>query len=40
MSAELDGYTMNPVGNDQSMGEMTMMANGTLSVNFLMMPVN
>ena len=40
MSAEIDGYVMNPVGNDQSMGEMTMMANGTLSVNFIMMPVN
>lgn len=37
MTAELDGYIMNPVGNDQSMGSMTMMQNGTLTVNFIMM---
>tara|TARA_R110002050_G_scaffold164516_2_gene294628 strand:- start:23 stop:928 length:906 start_codon:yes stop_codon:yes gene_type:complete len=37
MSVELDGYSMNPIGNDQNSGAMNMMANGLLTVNFVMM---
>jgi len=37
MTSELDGYSMNPVGNDQNMGEMNMMSNATLNVDFIMM---
>jgi hypothetical protein len=40
INAELDGYTMNPIGNEQNMGELSMMAKGTLSVNFKMMASN
>ncbi len=36
MNAELDGYSMNPIGNDQNGGAMDMMSNGMLSVNFVM----
>lgn len=38
--AELDGYMMNPLGNEQNMGTMSMVANTTLSVNFNMMASN
>jgi len=34
---ELDGYIMNPVGNEQNMGEMNMMSEATLNVDFNMM---
>ena len=40
IEAELDGYMMSPVGNEQNMGELSMMAKGTLSVNFNMMSSN
>lgn len=40
IKAELDGYMMNPVGNEQNMGALSMMAKGTLSVNFNMMASN
>ena len=40
VEAELDGYMMNPVGNEQNMGELSMMPKGTLSVNFNMMASN
>ncbi len=40
VEAELDGYVMNPVGNEQNMGELSMMPKGTLSVNFNMMASN
>ncbi|MFZ2431549.1 MAG: DUF4382 domain-containing protein [Lutibacter sp.] len=40
VEAELDGYMMNPVGNEQNMGELSMMAKGTLSVNFNMIASN
>lgn len=36
IEAELDGYIMNPVGNEQNMGELNMMPNETISVNFNM----
>ncbi|MHB1197742.1 MAG: DUF4382 domain-containing protein [Lutibacter sp.] len=38
--AELDGYMMNPVGNEQNLGILNMMSKGTLSVNFNMMTSN
>lgn len=37
IEAALDGYMMNPIGNEQNMGELSMMSKGTLSVNFNMM---
>lgn len=40
IEAELDGYIMNPVGNEQNMGELSMMSKSTLSVNFNMMASN
>ncbi|MFZ3274911.1 MAG: DUF4382 domain-containing protein [Lutibacter sp.] len=40
VEAELDGYMMNPVGNEQNMGELSMMAKGTLSLNFNMIASN
>lgn len=40
IGAELDGYMMDPVGNEQNMGTMSMMANTTLSVDFNMMATN
>jgi len=40
VEAGLDGYMMNPVGNEQNMGELSMMAKGTLSVNFNMIASN
>ncbi|OGS74492.1 MAG: hypothetical protein A3F91_01715 [Flavobacteria bacterium RIFCSPLOWO2_12_FULL_35_11] len=40
VEAELDGYIMNPIGNEQNMGELSMMPKGTLSVNFNMMVSN
>ena len=40
VETELDGYVMNPVGNEQNMGELSMMPKGTLSVNFNMMASN
>ena len=38
--AELDGYSMDPVGNEQNTGTMNMMANATLGVDFNMMAAN
>ncbi|MDF1518112.1 MAG: DUF4382 domain-containing protein [Lutibacter sp.] len=38
--AELDGYSMDPDGNEENMGTMSMMANTTLSVDFNMMASN
>ena len=40
VTAELDGYSMNPVGNEQNIGTMNMMANATLSIDFNMMASN
>ena len=40
INAELDGYMMNPVGNEQNMGTMNMMASATLSVDFNMVVSN
>lgn len=40
VEAELDGYMMNPIGNEQNMGELSMMPKGTLSINFNMMVSN
>ena len=40
IEAELDGYIMNPVGNEQNMGEFNMMSNNTLNMNFIMMISN
>lgn len=40
MEAELDGYIMNPIGNEQNMGEMNMMSKATLNVDFNMMASN
>ncbi len=37
---ELEGYMMNPIGNEQNMGELNMMSNSTLSVNFNMITSN
>jgi hypothetical protein len=38
--AELDGYSMDPVGNEENTGTMNMMASATLGVNFYMMASN
>ncbi len=40
IKAELEGYIMNPVGNEQNMGKLNMMSKDTLSVNFNMMASN
>lgn len=40
IEVELDGYIMSPVGNEQNMGELNMMSNDTLSINFNMMISN
>lgn len=40
IKAELVGYIMNPVGNEQNIGELSMMSKSTLSVNFNMMASN
>ena len=40
INAELDGFMMNPVGNEQNMGALSMMPKSTLSVNFNMMASN
>jgi len=40
IKTELDGYIMNPIGNEQNMGEMNMMLGATLNVNFKMMASN
>lgn len=40
IEVELDGYIMNPIGNEQNMGELSMMSKSTLSVNFNMMASN
>lgn len=40
IEVELDGYIMNPVGNEQNMGELNMMSNDTISINFNMMTSN
>lgn len=40
IKAELDGYMMNPIGNEQNMGELSMMSKATLSVDFKMMASN
>jgi hypothetical protein len=37
IEVKLDGYTMNPVGNEQNMGELNMMSNDTISINFNML---
>ncbi|NDP27251.1 MAG: DUF4382 domain-containing protein [Flavobacterium sp.] len=37
IKTELDGYIMNPIGNEQNMEEMNMMSGATLSVDFNMM---
>jgi hypothetical protein len=37
IKVELDGYILNPVGNEQNMHELNMMSNDTLSINFNMM---
>ncbi|MFH6768756.1 DUF4382 domain-containing protein [Gaetbulibacter aquiaggeris] len=37
IKVELDGYIMNPAGNEQNMHELNMMSNATISVNFNMM---
>lgn len=36
IKVELDGYTMNPVGNDQSMGQLNMVSNNSININFKM----
>jgi hypothetical protein len=36
----LDGYMMNPVGNEENMGVLNMMSKATLNVDFNMMPSN
>lgn len=36
VEAELEGYMMNPIGNEQNMGELSMMSKATLSVDFMM----
>jgi hypothetical protein len=36
IKVELDGYIMNPIGNEQNMDELNMTSNDTLSVNFNM----
>ncbi len=40
IKAVLDGYMMNPVGNEENMGVLNMMAKATLNVDFNMMPSN
>ena len=40
IKVELDSYIMDPVGNEQNMGELNMMSNDTMSINFNMMPSN
>lgn len=40
IKAELTGFMMNPVGNEQNMGELNMMPKGTLNVDFNMMTTN
>ncbi len=40
IKAELEGYIMNPVGNEHNMSELNMMTKDTLSVNFNMMASN
>lgn len=40
IKAELVGYIMNPLGNEQNIGELSMMSKSTLSVNFNMMASN
>lgn len=37
IEVELDGYMVNPVGNEESMGEFNMMSNDSISINFNMM---
>jgi hypothetical protein len=37
IEVELDGYIMSPVGNEQNMGELNMMSNDTIVINFNMM---
>jgi len=37
IKTELDGYIMNPIGNEQNMGKMNMMSEATLNVDFNMM---
>lgn len=36
VEAELEGYMMNPIGNEQNMGELSMMSKATFSVDFMM----
>ena len=40
IKAVLDGYMMNPVGNEENMGVLNMMSKATLNVDFNMMPSN
>jgi len=40
IKTELDGYIMNPLGNEQNMGELNMMSKATLNVDFNMMASN
>lgn len=40
IKTELDGYIMNPIGNEQNMGELNMMSKATLNVDFNMMTSN
>jgi len=37
IEVELEGYDMNPVGNEENMGEFNMMSNNTISIDFNMM---
>lgn len=40
IKTELDGYIMNPIGNEQNMGMLNMMSKATLNVDFNMMASN
>lgn len=40
IKTELDGYIMNPIGNEQNMGELNMMSKATLNVDFNMIASN
>jgi len=40
IKTEIDGYLMNPIGNEQNMGMLNMMSKATLNVDFNMMASN
>ena len=40
INVEADGFTMDPVGNEMNMNELSMMAESTLNVNFMLSSSN